>query len=97
MVGDEEQRPAARYVLLTLDPVIAGQPLQRPRASRPEARLADYFVVDLDLARQPPGWYARDRFHYRAPVAYSAQTECGDKVVHAYLRETFEVVLRFPK
>jgi hypothetical protein len=72
MVGDEEQRPASRYILLTLDAGVAGKSFQRPRASRPEPRLADYCVVGHDLVRQTPGRYARDRFYYRAPVARSA-------------------------
>ena len=93
MVGDQEQRPVARYILLTFDAGAARKPFERPGASRSEARLADYSVVGQDLARQTTGRYARDRLHDRAPVAYLAQAEGGDEVVHTYLRETFEVIL----
>ena len=31
---DEEQRPASRYILLTLDAGVAGKSFQRPRAPR---------------------------------------------------------------
>ena len=74
--------PPRGTFLLALDGGVAGEPFQRPRASRPQAGLADYCVVGQDLARQSPGRYARDRFHYRAPAARFAQAEGGDKIVH---------------
>jgi hypothetical protein len=93
MIGDEEQRPLARHVVLTLDPGVARQFPKRPRAARPEAGLTDYSVVGQDLARQTPGRSSRERFEYSPPATYSTQTEGGDHIVHACPCETFETLL----
>jgi hypothetical protein len=93
MVGDEQQRPLMRHVILTLYPRAPAQSFQRPRAARSEPRFADYPVEGQNLSRQTPGRYAGERLEHRAPMTHPTQTEGEDHIVHTNPRETFEVLL----